>query len=106
MSSSEDGENSSWTDVVRGDRRRGRGGKQLQKMQQKDLQLQNIPGSIGLVSGDRRRQLQQQQQCQGPPGPAGPGGQYPKVVTRRAGFRQVNCCMINLSKVKIGVNKT
>ena len=92
----EDTDPGSWVKVGRGRGTRG----SVEKRQQSNLL--NIPGALGLMHGvGARQQQQRQQQLQG-----GPVGHYPKVVSRRAGFRQINCCRINIGNVKTGPNKT
>ena len=57
--------------------------------------LHHIPGALGLVHGGGRMQQHQ----------TSAWGHYPKIITRRAEFRQVNCCCLNLSSVKTSSNK-
>ena len=88
----------SWTEVSGGrGRRRGRGGGERQKQQER---LRGIPGALGLLSGakDRRNQQHQQQ--------SNLQDKYPKIVSKRAGFRQVNTCSLLFKNVKVGPNKT
>ena len=92
-----------WEQVVGGRRKKkgGRGPGSGQKAQ--DERLLHMPGALGLLSyRGRETQHQQQQQFRG----SGPGGNYPKVIAKTAGFRQVNCCSINFGNVKVGPNKT
>ena len=86
----------SWTEVSGGrGRRRGR-----TERQQQQERLRRIPGALGLLSGaqDRRNQQHQQQ--------SNLQDKYPKIVSRRAGFRQVNTCSLLFKNVKVGPNKT
>ena len=67
----------------------------------------NIPGALGLVMGEKGEQLRQKQQQQRRPYQRPDHtSSYLKVVTRRTGFRQVNCCALNFSHVKVGRNNT
>ena len=69
----------SWSEVTRTGRgRRGRGGAGLGQQQR----LGQMPGALGLLAGGEGRQALQQQQQQRTRNQE----QYPKVITRRAGF--------------------
>ena len=70
-------------------------------------QPQVMPGALGLVQGARDRQLREQQQQQRQCGGSSRNvAQYPKVITTRAGIRQINCCSTDISQIKMGPNKT
>ena len=64
-------------------------------------QLQT-PGGLGLIPAHRGLGVRQQQQQQQRHYTSDFRQAYPKVITRKAGIRQVNCCSINLSNVKTG----
>ena len=78
MSDSESGLEPSWSDVVRGGRRKGGGKKGAGGG--RDLNLRHIHGSYGLASEEMRRQQQRQQQSW-----SSGYSQYPKVITKKGG---------------------
>ena len=90
----------SWSEVTRGGgrgRRRGRAGSAAGGQQ---ARLMEMPGALGLITGDRARQAHQQQQTSNTNNRE--PQRYPKAVSARAGFRHINTCVINLNNVKVG----
>ena len=81
-------ESPTWAVATRG-RRGGGPGRGVQQPSH------HIQGALGLVPGGERMQQHQ----------TSAWGHYPKIITRRAEFRQVNCCCLNLSSVKTSSNK-
>ena len=77
--------------------------------------LQSMPGALGLVRDDRGVQLRQQQQQQRLPrlgqqhqrhgATDGPRGHYPKVVSKKAGFRQVTLAFLTSVKLNLDLGK-
>ena len=91
-------EGSDWAEVVAG-KRRGRARERL------PLGVPLVPGALGLLQGEEgMRMREQQQQLEGTRGRE--RETYPKIVTRRAGFRHLNTCAVSLDNVKVGPRKT
>ena len=115
--SDSESEVSDWNDAAASRRSRGRRGRGRGKgrggLPGGPLLPDVPPGGFGLLPEDRQRQLSEQHQLM-ENGAAGAGGNvrrreretYPKIVSRRAGFRQVNTCCINLSNIKVGQRQT